>query len=117
MEEIRNRRVAEGYPTLDSAIQSELVTSLSEQAEQGKDYADEVITSAISEAAGVVGQVAGLLGTFGVGGSTSGGIAHVPTKSSLQLTLMPVYSRTSARKFSLDRFVTGGYLNNSFGYI
>jgi hypothetical protein len=75
------------------------------------------ITSAISEAAGVVGQVAGLLGTFGVGGSTSGGIAHVPTKSSLQLTLMPVYSRTSARKFSLDRFVTGGYLNNSFGYI
>lgn len=75
------------------------------------------ITSGISAIAGGVGQVAGLLGTFGVGGSTSGGIAHVPTKSSIQLTLMPVYSRTSARKFSLDRFVTGGYLNNSFGYI
>jgi len=71
----------------------------------------------ISSIAGGVGQVAGLLGTFGVGGSTSGGIAHVPTKSSVQLTLMPVYSRTSARKFSLDRFVTGGYLNNSFGYV
>jgi hypothetical protein len=71
----------------------------------------------ISSIAGGVGQVAGLLGTFGVGGSTSGGIAHVPTKSSVQLSLMPVYSRTSARKFSLDRFVTGGYLNNSFGYI
>jgi hypothetical protein len=71
----------------------------------------------ISSIAGGVGQVAGLLGTFGVGGSTSGGIAHVPTKSSIQLSLMPVYSRTSARKFSLDRFVTGGYLNNSFGYV
>jgi hypothetical protein len=73
--------------------------------------------SGISSIAGGVSQVAGLLGTFGVGGSTSGGIAHVPTKSSIQLSLMPVYSRTSARKFSLDRFVTGGYLNNSFGYI
>jgi hypothetical protein len=75
------------------------------------------IASGISSIAGGVGQVAGLLGTFGVGGSTSGGIAHVPTKSTIQLTLMPVYSRTSARKFSLDRFVTGGYLNNSFGYV
>jgi hypothetical protein len=75
------------------------------------------ITQGISSIAGGVGQVAGLLGTFGIGGSTSGGIAHVPTKSSIQLSLMPVYSRTSARKFSLDRFVTGGYLNNSFGYI
>lgn len=75
------------------------------------------ITSGISSIAGGVSQVAGLLGTFGVGGSTSGGIAHVPTKSSFTLSLMPVYSRTSARKFSLDRFVTGGYLNNSFGYI
>jgi hypothetical protein len=75
------------------------------------------ITSGISSIAGGVGQVAGLLGTFGVGGSTSGGIAHVPTKSSVTVSLMPIYSRTSARKFSLDRFVTGGYLNNSFGYI
>jgi hypothetical protein len=73
--------------------------------------------SAISSIAGGVGQVAGLLGTFGVGGTTSGGTAHVPTKSSFTLSLMPVYSRTSARKFSLDRFVTGGYLNNPFGYV
>lgn len=75
------------------------------------------ITSTVSSIAGGVGQVAGLLGTFGVGGSTSGGVSHVPTKSSFQVTLQPVYSRNSARKFSLDRFVTGGYLNNPFGYI
>jgi hypothetical protein len=73
--------------------------------------------STISSIAGGVGQVAGLLGTFGVGGTTAGGVAHVPTKSSFTMTLLPMYSRTSTRKFSLDRFVTGSYLNNSFGYI
>ncbi len=71
----------------------------------------------IGAIAGGVGQVAGLLGTFGVGGTTSGGKAYVPTKSEFSITLMPMYSRTSMRKFSLDRFVTGSYLNNSFGYI
>ena len=72
---------------------------------------------AISSIAGGVGQVAGLLGAFGVGGTSSGGQAHVPTKSQFQITLVPMYSRASTRKFSLDRFVTGGYLNSGFGYI
>lgn len=71
----------------------------------------------ISNIAGGVGQVAGLLGAFGVGGAVSGGQAHVPTKSQFTIVLVPMYSRTSARKFSLDRFVTGGYLNNGVGYI
>jgi hypothetical protein len=71
----------------------------------------------ISSIAGGVGQVAGLLGSFGVGGTTSGGKTHVPTKSSFTITVIPMYSRTSTRKFSLDRFVTGSYLNNPFGYI
>jgi hypothetical protein len=73
--------------------------------------------SGISTIAGGVGQVAGLVGSFGLGGSTSGGVAHVPTKSKLQVTLQPVYSKNSIRNFSLDRFVQGGYLNNSFGYL
>ena len=75
------------------------------------------ISSTVSSVAGGVGQVAGLLGSFGVGGTASGGQAHVPTKSQFSVTLQPVYSRDSARKFSLDRFVQGGYLNNTFGYI
>ena len=73
-------------------------------------------TGAVSNIAGGVGQVAGALGTFGLGGSISG-TAHVPTKSSFSIDLQPVYSRDSVRKFSLDRFVTGGYMNNSVGYI
>ena len=75
------------------------------------------VTSAVSSIAGGVGQVASLLGTFGVGGTTSGGVAHVPTKSTFTITLQPIYSRDSSRKFSLDRFVQGGYLNSPFGYI
>jgi hypothetical protein len=77
----------------------------------------QAVTGAISSIAGGVGQVAGLLGTFGIGGKTSGGISHVPTKSSFTIELIPVYSRDSVRKFSLDRFVTGGYLTNPTGYI
>jgi len=75
------------------------------------------ILKGVSSIAGGVGQVAGLLGSFGIGGTTSGGVAHVPTKSTYNITLQPIYSRNSARNFSLDRFVTGGYLNNGFGYI
>jgi hypothetical protein len=71
----------------------------------------------ISAIAGGIGQVASLAGSLGLGGTTSGGISHVPTKSSFSITLQPVYSRASAKKFSLDRFVGGGYLNNGFGYI
>jgi hypothetical protein len=71
----------------------------------------------VSSIAGGVGQVAGLLGSFGIGGTTSGGVSHVPVESLFTITLIPMYSRDSTRKFSLDRFVTGGYLNNSFGYI
>ncbi len=75
------------------------------------------ITSTISDIAGAIGSVSSLLGTFGVGGTTSGGVAHVPTKSQVNVTVVPIYSRASSRKFSLDRFVTGGYLSNSFGYV
>jgi hypothetical protein len=71
----------------------------------------------ISEGLGIVGQTASVLGSLGIGGTTNGGVTHVPTKSTFTVTLQPVYSRDSARKFSLDRFVSGGYLNNSVGYI
>lgn len=75
------------------------------------------VTSTISSIAGGVGQIASLAGSFGLGGSTSGGIAHVPTKSTINITLTPAYSRASARNFSLDRFVQGGYMNNATGYV
>lgn len=75
------------------------------------------VAGAVGSIAGGIGQVAGLAGSLGFGGSVSGGIAHVPTKSSFTINLQPMYSRNSSRKFSLDRFVSGGYLNSPFGYI
>lgn len=75
------------------------------------------VAGAVGSIAGGIGQVAGLAGSLGFGGSVSGGTAHVPTKSSFTVTLQPIYSRNSSRKFSLDRFVSGGYLNSPFGYI
>jgi len=74
-------------------------------------------TNPLGSALGGIGQVAGLLGAFGIGGTTNGGLAYVPTKSVFSITLTPIYSRTSARKFSLDQFVTGGYLSSGFGYV
>lgn len=75
------------------------------------------ITKTIGDIAGGVSQAAGILGALGVPGVSGGGMAHVPTKSQFTVTLQPVYSRESVKKFSLDRFVTGGYMNNSVGYI
>jgi hypothetical protein len=73
--------------------------------------------SSLSSLTDGLGNLGGILGSFGVGGSTDAGKAHVPTKSTFTVTLQPMYSRSSARKFSLDRFVTGGYVENTFGYI
>jgi hypothetical protein len=75
------------------------------------------ITSAISDVSGIASTVTSFAAAAGIGGSTSAGTAYVPTKSSFTMTLQPMYSRTSVRKFSLDRFVSGGYTSNSFGYI
>jgi hypothetical protein len=75
------------------------------------------ITGSLSNIAGTTSELAALLGSYNIGGTTSGGQAYVPTKSSFSVTLQPVYSRNSARNFSLDRFVSGGYLNNYFGYL
>lgn len=75
-----------------------------------------------STAAGVIGGVSSLLSGGsgqGLGGiySTSSGATHVPTKSTLTVSLQPIYSREAIRQFSLQRFVSGGYTGGTGGYI
>lgn len=74
----------------------------------------------------IAGQVAGLAGAAAsvknflgsLGGSTVSGTTHVPTKSTISVTLQVAYSRESVRTFSLQRFVNGDYMTSSgAGYI
>jgi hypothetical protein len=75
------------------------------------------VTNTITDITDGVSKVATLANSLGIGGSMGGGLAHVPTKSSFTIQLTPMYSRTSSRKFSLDNFVAGAYLNGTVGYI
>jgi hypothetical protein len=54
------------------------------------------------------------------GGDLAGApLTYAPTKSTFNITLMPIYSRTQVRQFSLDSFVKGDYLlgNQDTGFI
>lgn len=75
------------------------------------------IANSIGKIAGGVGDVSSLLGGFGLGGTVSGGTTYVPVKSEMVVTVEPAYSRNSARNFSLQQFVQGGYMNGTPGYI
>lgn len=74
---------------------------------------------AVGAAAGVLNGVSSLLsgGTTGSFGSVTSGPSHVPTKSTISVTVQPIYSRESVRNFNLQTFVQGGYLNNNVGYL
>lgn len=42
------------------------------------------------------------------------GVGYVPVRSSINVTLLPVYSRESVRNFNLQDFVKGNYINKGF---
>ena len=81
----------------------------------------------VSNALGAIGAISslatGVSKIFGgsvqsaVGGGpfATTGNSWVPTKSSISITLQPIYSREAMRQFSLQRFVNGDYVSG--GYI
>ncbi len=79
--------------------------------------------AALSKANNVIQGISGVANSFArqlanAGGGTSGGKTYVPTKSSITVQLQPIYSRDSARTFSLQKFVNGDYVkSNGTGYI
>lgn len=80
------------------------------------------VLGAVGAASGVVNGVRNLIASSGGGGGSalgaaSNGATHVPVKSSLNVTVMPIYSRENMRKFNLKDFVNGNLLNNTPGYI
>jgi len=47
-------------------------------------------------------------------GSATAGSSWVPVKSTLTVTLQPIYSRQSMKEFSLTKFVNGEYVNRGY---
>lgn len=52
--------------------------------------------------------------SIAAGNKSSAGDSHVPTQSSFSVTLMPIYSRTRVREFSLSKFVQGQYVDKGY---
>lgn len=86
--------------------------------------------AAVGVAAGAMGMVSSLAkSASAAGGAASAAAAgggsfqsttsatHVPTKSTISVTVQPIYSREAVRQFSLKTFVNGGYVNGTGGYI
>jgi hypothetical protein len=110
------------YITVDSGATSGLAGALSDLSGIAGAVGSVVpglssITGAIGSVASAVNSVSNLASALGGGGAGGNAVSHIPTKSEFSVTLRPIYSRDSSRNFSLDKFVSGGYLNNPFGYI
>jgi len=79
--------------------------------------------AALGRANNIIQGVKGVADSFkrqlaNAGGGTSGGKTYAPTKSTMTVQLQPIYSRDSARTFSLQKFVNGDYVkSNGTGYI
>lgn len=50
-------------------------------------------------------------------GGAGQGVAWAPTKSTITVTVQPLYSRETVRQFSLDKFVKGEYVVKGTGYL
>ena len=67
----------------------------------------------IGAGAGVISKLSNLAGGS-AGGMSTPRDSHVPVKSDLTITIMPVYSRESVRQFSLQQFVNGAYVSKGY---
>jgi hypothetical protein len=74
------------------------------------------ILGAAANVSNAVNSVSNFISGLSGAGATSAS-THVPTKSTVSVTLQPIYSRESVRQFSLQKFVNGDYMNGSGGYV
>lgn len=101
-----------------------VVTSFDIRLDEGCDYISTKATAGFST--NIKSQVVNLtqLDSSGgnlIGGLVSGGVSsllglesHVPTKSTISVTLKTIYSREAVRQFSLQSFVNGTYIAGGF---
>jgi hypothetical protein len=95
--------------------------SISQEAGQLAGVAGAFGLSSAAQSLGQIGAVAGAASTLtNLFSGTAGaqGVprdSHVPVKSDLTITIMPIYSKEAVRQFSLQKFVNGDYVSR--GYI
>lgn len=82
------------------------------------------ISASIGEQASggaAISKIASAVGINTPGGAVGQGVSWAPVKSTINLTLQPLYSRQQVRSFSLDKFVKGDYVvgsgNDRTGFI
>ena len=51
------------------------------------------------------------------GSATASKVSYAPVKSTISVTVQPIYSREQVRQFDLDSFVQGNYIFDGKGYI
>ncbi len=70
---------------------------------------------------GVISKAASLVGINIPGSSLAQGVAWAPVKSTITVSVQPLYSREQVRNFSLDKFIKGDYVlgsgSNKSGFI
>ena len=64
--------------------------------------------------AGAANLLSGATAVAGGGSFATSGNSWVPVKSELQITVRPIYSREAVRRFSLQKFVKGDYVNGGY---
>lgn len=79
------------------------------------------VANALGAIGAIGGAVAGVSKMFGAVQSVVGGGAFatsgnswVPTKSSISITVQPIYSRQNMKTFSLQKFVSGQYVSGGY---
>jgi len=87
--------------------------ALGKSALAGKLGAASGLMNLASNASNMVKGAAGL----GANPYTNGSKSHVPVKSTISVTCQPIWSRQKVRKFNLDDFVQGKYVNDKPGYL
>ena len=73
-----------------------------------------VVSAGLGIANGVKNLLSAAGGGSALGGAASAGASHVPVKSTMNVTLQPIYSRQKIKEFSLKQFVSGAYVDSGY---
>jgi len=111
--EFRNLIASEDRKEKRKSLQRSLIKSVETGANGTQDYVVKNVPVVVTQFAVELSQDVDYIHVKGVGPGGS----HVPTRSNIQCTVQPIYSRRAVENFSLQKFVNGNYVKGSGGFI